>query len=121
MLKICLSICLMCNVLHAQSVDFQFYGKSISEIRHNMQTPQATFHAAFLPVISFVSEPVTVCQKEEIPSFLSPGIAQWRVDDLPFFCKIEHQMGKKLPLLFKFRLGSVDYVDWLEGKGLGSY
>ena len=39
-------------------------------------------------------------------------------DYLPFFCKIEYQMGlnKKLPI--KFRLGSVPYVDELEGKGV---
>lgn len=36
--------------------------------------------------------------------------------DLPFFCKIEHQWAKKLPVPVKFRLGSVPYVDWLEGK-----
>jgi hypothetical protein len=37
-------------------------------------------------------------------------------NSLPFFCKIEHTMakGQKLPL--KFRLGSVDYVDEMEGK-----
>jgi hypothetical protein len=37
-------------------------------------------------------------------------------DSLPFFCKIEHNWGKKLPMPLKFRLGSVEYVDWLEGK-----
>jgi hypothetical protein len=40
----------------------------------------------------------------------------WVADDLPFFCKIEHRWAKKLPMPLKFRLGSVEYVDWLEGK-----
>ncbi len=35
---------------------------------------------------------------------------------LPFFCRVEHNCGKKLPFAFKLRLGSVEYVDWLEGK-----
>jgi hypothetical protein len=46
----------------------------------------------------------------------SPTLPRWSADDLPFFCKIEHNWAKKLPILLKFRLGSVEYVDWLEGK-----
>ncbi len=44
-------------------------------------------------------------------------LPQWSAEDLPFFCKIEHNWAKnraRIPV--KFRLGSVDYVDWLEGK-----
>ncbi len=36
---------------------------------------------------------------------------------LPFFCRLEHSQstsGNGIPV--KFRLGSVEYVDWLEGK-----
>ncbi len=36
--------------------------------------------------------------------------------DLAFFCKIEVQLEKAVKLPVKFRLGSVDYVDYLEGK-----
>ena len=36
--------------------------------------------------------------------------------DLAFFCKIEVQLEKSVKLPVKFRLGSVDYVDYLEGK-----
>jgi hypothetical protein len=49
-------------------------------------------------------------------SFLNSCSANY-AENLPFFCKIEHNWGKKLPMPFKFRLGSVEYVDWLEGKG----
>jgi hypothetical protein len=51
-----------------------------------------------------------------ITSFLNSCSANY-AENLPFFCKIEHNWGKKLPMPFKFRLGSVEYVDWLEGKG----
>lgn len=44
-------------------------------------------------------------------------LPRWTAEALPFFCRIEHDWVKahgRVPL--KFRLGSVDYVDWLEGK-----
>jgi len=43
-------------------------------------------------------------------------LPQWSAETLPFFCKIEHNWGKKSRIPLKFRLGSVEYVDWLEGK-----
>ncbi len=52
----------------------------------------------------------------QILSVQTIDIPRWSPDDLPFFCKIEHKLGKKMPLLIKFRLGSVEYVDWMEGK-----
>jgi hypothetical protein len=39
------------------------------------------------------------------------------VDKLPFFCKIEHKINVQQALPVKFRLGSVEYVDKLQGKG----
>lgn len=44
------------------------------------------------------------------------ALPKWSAETLPFFCKIEHRAAKHLPLPMKFRLGSVNYVDWLEGK-----
>ncbi|MEO6037949.1 MAG: hypothetical protein ABIQ93_06000 [Saprospiraceae bacterium] len=43
-------------------------------------------------------------------------LPKWTPESLPFFCRVEHDCGKRLPFSFKFRLGSVEYVDWLEGK-----
>lgn len=36
---------------------------------------------------------------------------------MPFFCRVEHNLGLKTQVPIKFRLGSVEYVDWLERKG----
>ena len=46
-----------------------------------------------------------------------PFLPRWSAECLPFFCKIEHDFAQKSALPVKFRLGSVEYVDWLEGKG----
>jgi hypothetical protein len=43
-------------------------------------------------------------------------LPHWSSADLPVFCRIEHEVGKIMPIMIKFRLGSVEYVDWLEGK-----
>lgn len=45
-----------------------------------------------------------------------PFLPRWSAECLPFFCKIEHDFAQKSALPVKFRLGSVEYVDWLEGK-----
>ena len=38
-------------------------------------------------------------------------------EKLPFFCRLEHiQSTSRSGIPVKFRLGSVEYVDWLEGK-----
>jgi hypothetical protein len=45
-------------------------------------------------------------------------LPRWSAESLPFFCRIEHNWAKnKARVPIKFRLGSVEYVDWLEGKG----
>ena len=44
-------------------------------------------------------------------------LPKWASDELPFFCKIEHKMGRRMAVPLKFRLGSVEYVDRLEYPG----
>jgi hypothetical protein len=42
---------------------------------------------------------------------------RFNAENLPFFCKFEHKNDKRgNPLLLRFRLGSLSYVDHLEGK-----
>ncbi len=40
---------------------------------------------------------------------------------LPFFCKIEDKIEKNSKIPFKMRLGSLNYVDFLENKNKNSY
>ena len=44
-------------------------------------------------------------------------LPRWASDELPFFCKIEHKIGRRMAVPLKFRLGSVEYVDRLEYPG----
>jgi hypothetical protein len=54
------------------------------------------------------------------PTATSPAsvvfLPRWTAETLPFFCRIEHQWARQSRIPLKFRLGSVEYVDWLEGK-----
>lgn len=64
-----------------------------------------------------IFRPVTpILYKEKNTAASTVFLPQWTPADLPVFCRIEHEIGKKMPMLIKFRLGSVEYVDWLEGK-----
>jgi hypothetical protein len=67
----------------------------------------------FLQERRLMSDPISTLPKKEKHPVVLP---RWESENLPFFCKIEHKIAQKLPVMFKFRLGSVEYVDWLEGK-----
>ena len=43
-------------------------------------------------------------------------VSEGYVANLPVFCKIEHNMSLKARIPVRIRLGSVDYVNYLEGK-----
>ncbi len=45
-----------------------------------------------------------------------PKQAKYSIDQLPIFCKIEEKLFRNSQTNVKIRLGSVDYVDRLEGK-----
>jgi hypothetical protein len=82
-------------------------------------TELSSFPARF-PVVAparyifFSSLPSLKRPQSALGSILT--LPRFTPDQLPVFCKIEHKLGKKMAVPLKFRLGSVEYVDWLEGK-----
>lgn len=63
------------------------------------------FNSFRLPASVVGSSPVSSCMLRGSVTFSKP-----------FFCRLEDQLGKRVQVPVKFRLGSVEYVDWLEQK-----
>jgi len=70
----------------------------------------------------FFVEKMTIQAADKYPSLLTVFQANRTVptiysfEELAFFCKVEVELEKAAGLPVKFRLGSVPYVDRLEGK-----
>ena len=71
------------------------------------------------PMVVFPARPASLPITADRKAALPPQCAsppKWSAESLPFFCKIEHNWAKTNHIPVKFRLGSVEYVDRLEGK-----
>lgn len=44
------------------------------------------------------------------------AFAGYNIDDIPFFCKMEHKIERRSKIPFRFRLGNLNYVNKLENK-----
>lgn len=87
-------------------------GKNLFQIQESLcDKSSPSGQTAFVP--RSIVQPVFVLQAEPLPPVILP---RWLAEKLPFFCRIEHKMAKNNAIPLKFRLGSVEYVDWLEGK-----
>lgn len=62
-----------------------------------------------IAAIDLPREKSDIAQKMPVPLVYS-------YDKLAFFCKVDVQLENAVKFPVKFRLGSVEYVDYLEGK-----
>lgn len=103
-IRLLVILCCYTSHLNAQSR----MGSRLAALQQ-WQIPRATWHFqdAFLPVAS--EKRLYLAPVPKVPSC-------YDYHQLAFFCKLEVRIEKKVSIPFRFRLGSVDYVDYLEGK-----
>lgn len=83
-----------------------------------------TFHFRSLRLVKITDKYFTGFLKKSFPSVCKPEIfsrqpviaGNFYTQNFGFFCKKELQLEKLTKVPFKFRLGSVQQCDWLEGK-----
>lgn len=108
-----LSFCLCSHLLvaqmmvHVTSKNYQGLQTKLVQEPKNINFTQQIQHFTFQENKKNTFNPLD--NQQQMPS-------AYAYKDLAFFCKIEVQLEKAVKLPVKFRLGSVDYVDYLEGK-----
>ena len=74
---------------------------------------KSNYHDVFQARFDFYSDPFSIInQKQHI--LFHPGMLGYMHG---MFCTAEYKMETKMKLAPKFRLGSVNYANWMEGKG----
>ena len=89
-------------------------GQSLHTLKHLNQLEQKARLFA-IPSIQIHKSPEASTDKQQAFRSLSVPII-YSYEELAPFCKLEVKMEKVVKMPIKFRLGSVDYVDYLEGK-----
>lgn len=114
-MRIVLSIFIvfLSSVLVQAQQQITLSGKSLFELKQmNKQNPASKLIAS----PSFYFSTLKNDGSETHSVMAKPVHLVYAYKDLAPFCKLEVKMEKVVKMPVKFRLGSVDYVDWLEGK-----
>ncbi len=94
----------------AQTIDYSLSGKSLQYLKdadvENPLVPYYYYQLTFLKKVLI---------QQGIPNCFNPKKYQGKAHSA-FFCKLEDRLEKKTKTAFRFRLGSLEYVDKLEGK-----
>ena len=64
----------------------------------------------------FKPELIKVAHSKSSPILTKPTFKKFDVNTLPIFCKTEYKWSKLSGINVRMRLGSLEYVDKLEGK-----
>ena len=89
-------------------------GKSLGTLKQiNQQSGKSKL---FYPPTLYFSAPTSSPTSNNPSTPVNQVPLAYAYKDLALFCKLEVKMEKVVKMPVKFRLGSVDYVDWLEGK-----
>jgi len=101
------------TLVHAQTAT-PLTGKSLGALKqmNQKESKPKLFSTPLLIFPTSTNAPIT--NKSTIATIPIPLAYAYK--DLALFCKLEVKMEKVVKIPVKFRLGSVDYVDWLEGK-----
>lgn len=110
------------STLGAQSIPANNFGsgRSLADLKSWVFPEKNNLHQAPFPFEQLHPETFQLKSVQNVsPGTLNP--LHWEPKDQPIFCRIEHHLDKKVRIPVKFRLGSVEYVDWLEGKPGATY
>jgi hypothetical protein len=74
------------------------------------------FSSSFFSSKGYYRDPVLSSQKVSSTSAFTPVAKDYYSKHLGFFCRKEVWLEKSISLPLRFRLGSVEYTDYMEGK-----